>query len=95
MQYGKISQSVINILNKPARLLIAGFSGSGEFTFVVNLLGKYKTSFNEVFVLGADLDNVQDLNIQRNDEFNPFIEKLEGSNSMIFDDCLHEKNFGF
>ena len=76
MQYEKISQCDINIFYKPARILIAGFSGSGKSTFVVNLLRKYRSSFNKVFVLGADLENVQDLNIQRNDEFNPFIEKV-------------------
>ena len=91
MQYEKISQCDINIFYKPARILIAGFSGSGKSTFDVILLRKYRSAFNKVFVLGADLENARDLNIQRNDEFNPFIEKLEGSNLMIFDDCLHDK----
>ena len=91
MSYGRVTEDVLDIFNKPARLLVSGFSGSGKSTFVCKLIEKYRNKFQRVIVLGSELDISKELNIEFNSDFNPFQEFLRGSTLLIFDDIIYNK----
>ena len=76
--YTRIQNVDVDIFNLPARLLITGCSGSGKSFFISRLLRKYKTYFNQIIVIGSDLENCEDLQIKRYDTFNPLIDDFEG-----------------
>ena len=91
MAYGVISEEELDIFNKPARLLISGFSGSGKSSFVCALIKKYRDRFQRVIVLGSDLENSTELDVEFDSEFNPFQEFLKGNTLLIFDDVIYNK----
>ena len=91
MQYTTIVENDVNIFFKPARLIVAGYSGSGKSTLVVNIIRKYRENFNRVIVLGNDLEQSRELEIERDDTFNPFDENLKGNTLLIFDDIIYNK----
>ena len=88
MSYGH----VLDIFNKPGRLLVSGFRGSGKFTFICKLIEKYRNKFQRVIVLGSNQDISKELNIEFNSEFNHFLEFLRGSTLLIFYNIIYNKN---
>lgn len=92
--YNIINENDISLFNKPHRILISGFSGSGKSFFTSNLIKKYRSNFKRVIVIGSDLENVHDLNVERLDDFNPF-DLDEGEIGehilLIFDDIIYQK----
>lgn len=85
-----INESELLLFEKPCRILLSGFSGSGKSYFTSQLIRKYRHKFSKVIVLGSDLENVSDLNIIRNDKYNPFEEEEDkiSHKLIIFDDLL-------
>ena len=89
--YTRVQEIDVDIFNLPARLLVSGCSGSGKSFFISRLLRKYKTYFNQIIVIGSDLENCEDLQIKRDDTFNPLIDDFEGSILVIYDDIILNK----
>ena len=88
-----ISDSELNLFAQPARILIAGYSGGGKSVLASKLIGKYRSVFDKVVIIGSTLENSSDLNIVRDDTFNPLTEAIEGENSLIvFDDIIFDKS---
>ena len=82
MVYKPIQAVDVDIFNLPARLLISGCSplkcsGSGKSFFISRLLRKYKSYFNQIIVIGSNLEKSDDLQIKRYDTFNPLIDAFE------------------
>ena len=84
MSYARVTEDVLDIFNKPARLLMSGLSGSGNSTFICDLIDKYKNKFQSVIVSGNDQGISKELNIEFSSELNPFQEFLRGSTFSIF-----------
>ena len=74
--YERVTEKEIDIFTKPARLIVSGASGCGKSFFVSRLIRKYRAKFDSVIVIGANLENIEDLNIKRDDSFNPLVEEL-------------------
>ena len=91
--YGRITEEVLEIFNKAARLLVTGFSGSWKSTFICKMIEKYRNKFQRVTVLGSDLDISNHLNIEFKSEFEfiPFREISMGSTHLNFDDIIYIK----
>ena len=86
-----IDGELLNLFREPARILFAGNSGSGKTTLVSNILRQYRSEFDEVVIIGADLPNSADLHITRNDSYNPLTDSIKGSKTLaIFDDIIFE-----
>ena len=91
--YASISDSELNLFTQPARILIAGYSGGGKSVLASKLIRKYRSAFDKVVIIGSTLENCSDLNIVRNDNYNPLSEAIEGENSLIvFDDIIYDKS---
>ena len=61
----------------PARLLITGQWSFGiweEFFHLKTYSKLYKNYFNQIIVIGSNLENCEDLQIKRNDTFNSLID---------------------
>ena len=89
--YTRVSEDAIDIFKKPARLIVSGASGSGKSFFVSRLVRKYRAKFDSVIIIGACLENVADLDVKRNDDFNPLVDEVSGSTLVIFDDIIGSK----
>ena len=90
--YRCIESDEIDIFKEPARLIIGGSSGSGKSFFISKLIRKYRRKFSRVIVIGSNLQNCTDLNIERNDTFDPFLDEISGNILIIYDDILLNKN---
>ena len=60
----------------------------GKVFFTSQLINKYASKFNKIICIGSDLENVENIDIERNDSFDPFKEELTGENLIIFDDII-------
>ena len=89
--YTRVAADDADLFVRPARILISGFSGSGKSSLVVSILKKYRYKFNKVVLLGGDLEGVDDLNVIKDDDFDPFQEHLANSTLMIFDDVIFNR----
>ena len=90
--YRCVSNEEINIFNKSARIVIGGRSGAGKSFFVSKLIRKYRSCFDHIIAIGSDLENVNDLNVIRNDDFRPFDNEIDGNILLIYDDIIYEKH---
>lgn len=90
--YAHVDQDQIDIFHEPARLIFAGFSGSGKSYLLSKLLNKYKHKFSKIIVVGSNLENVSEVDIVRNDKFDPFEIPIFGHHLVIYDDILMDKN---
>ena len=90
----KISEKDLSLFDNPFRILIAGASNSGKSFFASELIRRYYLKFTKIIVIGSDLENIDDLNIERNDDFNPFdeLESLIGETLVVFDDVIFNEN---
>ena len=70
----KILHSEVDIFHTTARILIAGFSGSGKSFFTSKLINLYKHKFSRIISIGSDLEQVDQVDIIRDDDFNPFLD---------------------
>ena len=89
--YTPIHDVDVDIFNLPARLLISGCSGSGKSFFISRLLRKYRSYFTQIIVIGSNLENCEDLQIKRDDTFNPLVDDFDGSILVIYDDIILNK----
>lgn len=87
-----VSSDELSLFENTSRILIGGVSGSGKSYFVSSLLHKVRDKFDRVIVIGSDLENVETLNISRNDSFNPFEEEKSNTTHtlLIFDDVIFD-----
>ena len=92
--YTSISGDELNIFQKPARVIIAGSSGAGKSYFVSALISKYRQVFTKVIVIGSDLENCNNLNITRDDSYDPLNDDENGNSPklIIFDDIIYNKS---
>ena len=60
----------------------------GKVFFTSQLINKYASNFNKIICIGSDLENVENIDIERNDSFDPFKEELTGETLIIFDDII-------
>lgn len=91
--YFEVDESELNPFTKCGRLVVCGFSNSGKSTFVSQIIRKYHSQFSKIIVLGGVLENVSDLNIEYNNNFNPLIDDDETDSNpppklVIFDDLI-------
>lgn len=87
----KVLSSEVDIFHTCARILIAGFSNSGKSYFTSKLINLYKNKFKRIIVIGSDLEQVDQVEIVRNDDFNAFLEHDGLSHILIiFDDIIYQ-----
>ena len=87
--YTRVSEEEVDVFSLPARILVAGASNSGKSFFVSRLVNKYQTKFKRIVIIGANLENVDGLNIIRDDQYNPLLETGSNEESLvIFDDVI-------
>ena len=91
MAYGVINEEELNIFNKPARLLIRGFSGYGKNCSEYALIKNYRYRLQSVIIPGSDLENSTELGEEFDSEFNPFQEFLKRNTFHIFDYVCYNK----
>ena len=89
--YTSVNESDVDIFKQPARILIAGISGCGKSFFVSRLIGKYRKYFNQIIVIGSDLENCEGLDVKRDDIFSPLVDDFKGSILVIYDDIILNK----
>ena len=90
--YTQVLASQIDIFNEPARLIFAGFSGCGKSYLLSKLLNKYKHKFSKIVLVGSNLENVSEIDIVRNDKFDPFEQPINGHVLVLYDDILMDPN---
>ena len=87
--YTSVSGEELDVFSQPARILVAGASNSGKSFFVSRLVNKYHSKFKRIVIIGANLENVDGLNIIRDDQYNPLLESEGNEQSLvIFDDVI-------
>ena len=87
--YTRVSEGEVDVFSLPARILVAGASNSGKSFFVSRLVNKYQGKFKRIVIIGANLENVDGLNIIRDDQYNPLLESEGNEQSLvIFDDVI-------
>ena len=87
--YTRVSEEELDVFSLPARILVAGASNSGKSFFVSRLVNKYQGKFKRIVIIGANLENVDGLNIIRDDQYNPLLETGSNEQSLvIFDDVI-------
>lgn len=91
-----VTQTDINPFHDTARILIGGVSYSGKSHFVGRLLKYYEHLFEKIYVIGSDLEGIENLNVTRDDTFDPFDESHEsdttGHKLIVLDDILNSKS---
>ena len=90
--YPRVTGEEIDIFAKPARIIVSGASASGKSFFVSRLIRKYRSKFDRIIVIGASLENIEDLGVTRDDSFNPLVEDLSGNTLVVFDDVICSKD---
>ena len=91
--YTKVHDYEINIFFKPARLIIAGFSGAGKSYLTSLIIAKYRHKFHSIIGYGTPLENGKEMGIIQDDEYNPFDEPDSSkSKLLIFDDIIMNRN---
>ena len=84
--YTSVSGEELDVFSQPARILVAGASNSGKSFFVSRLVNKYHSKFKRIVIIGANLENVDGLNLIRDDQYNPLLESdANEESSVIFD----------
>ena len=66
--YTSVSEEELDIFSQPARILVAGASKSGKSFFVSRPVNKHYSELNRIVIIGANLENVNGLNIIREDQ---------------------------
>ena len=94
-QFAEVNSQELDLFAEPARLIFAGYSGSGKSYLLSKLLNKYKHKFAKIILIGSILENVEDVNIERNDDFDPFENPIIGHVLCIYDDVLLSKKHLF
>ena len=89
--YPEVDANELNIFQEPARLVFAGYSGSGKSWLVSKLLNKYKHAFSKIIVVGSNLENISGVEITRMDDFDPYHEPISSDVLVIYDDVLLDK----
>ena len=90
--YTTVSEEEVNLFNPSARIIVVGSSNSGKSTLVSKIIKKYRSYFNRVILIGAELPDKETLNVERDDSFNPFNEDLVGNTLLVFDDITFKND---
>ena len=91
MMYRSIYENEIDIFNSPARIIVSGTSGAGKSFFISKLIRKYRNKFDNVIVVGAEFENIEDLHVTRNDNYNPLTDGVDGKTLIVYDDIIYNK----
>lgn len=86
-----VSEKDTEIFTKSCcRLILAGVSGAGKTYLLSKLIRRYRHVFSKVYIIGSDLEDASDLNVIRDDNFNPLLdsETLSGHTLICFDDTV-------
>ena len=89
----EIDEGDINPFTHSARILVCGFSNSGKSVFVSNLIRKYCNFFSKIVVFGSKLENLNDISIIYDTDFDPLNsdEEYPPKTLIIFDDLIGNK----
>ena len=96
METSIFPESVLNIFNQPARIIIAGYSNSGKSEMCKKLIQIYHENFNHILYCGIEshpLQSNEDINPKltvTTDILNPFDFTYLGKILFILDDCFLE-----
>ena len=89
--FTSVTDNQIDLFIEPARLLLAGNSGSGKSWFISRLINKYKDKFKTIVIVGSDLENIDSDIVTRRDSFNPLIDDFIAPLLIVYDDILYNK----
>ena len=89
--YPSVNLTDIDIFNKPARVIVAGYSGCGKSYLVSELVKLYHAKFQKIVVYGTALEGLQDISIVRGGDENPLDDDSFGQKLVIFDDCIYNR----
>lgn len=90
----RVKNTEFDIFNKSARIIVAGFSGSGKSYLISKLISKYIDSFSAIKVCGvSQLENIVSEKITYYDDdnivYDPFKDDvLQKRTLVLIDDCL-------
>ena len=93
--YTCVDETEISLFEPSDRIVVAGSSNSGKSYIVSKIIRKYREKFDQVIVIGSDLENVEDLNVTRNDSFIPFNDEENGKILLIYDDIIYSFSIVF
>ena len=91
MKHIGVSSSDLNLFEKPARIIISGYSGSGKSFLCSQLIRKYEHLFDHIICVGSVLENLENVEIEYKDEFDPFENELKGKTLIVWDDLVFNK----
>ena len=84
-----IPASALDIFHRNARILITGYSDSGKSVLTKSLIEKYSSKFDRIITVGATYTGSD--KIKRDDDFDPLLNKINGSTLVVYDDILLER----
>ena len=96
METQEFPESVLNIFNQPARIIIAGYSNSGKSEICKKLIEIYHENFSHILYCGIEshpLQSNEEINPKltvTTDILNPFDFTYLGNVLFILDDCFLE-----
>ena len=97
--YTTVSEHQVDIFQEPARLIFAGCSGSGKSYLLSKLVQKYSHKFDRIILVGANLENLDGINIVRDDTFDPFsddaLAPFSKHSLVLYDDVMLDKRHLF
>lgn len=90
-----VQESSLDIFRLPARITIAGASGSGKSFICSKLINFYKHKFRKIIVVGTKLENLDGQKVEYKTQYNPFEDDdmVENTNNdlqtlIVYDDVL-------
>ena len=94
--YARIDGSELDLFKSNGRIVVAGASESGKSFFTSQLIRKYNSKFDEIIVIGSNLENIDDIkNIKHADEeydaFSDDISDITNQKLVVYDDSMHSK----
>ena len=96
METPHFPESVLNLFNQPARIIIAGYSNSGKSEICKRLIEMYHDTFQHILYCGVDSHPLQDNPVINpkltvtTEILNPFDFTYLGSVLFVLDDCFLE-----
>ena len=90
--YTRVDGADIDIFQKPARLVVTGSSHSGKSYWCANLIRKYNKYFEKIVVIGAEFENLSDLPIIYDDNFDALAIQEPTPTLLVYDDSIFRKD---
>lgn len=91
MAYERVLSNELNLFEKTSRLILSSFSGGGKSFLCSKIIRKYKDLFDKIVCVGSKLENLEDINIEYHDFYDPFDQELTGKTLIVWDDLVFNK----